>query len=260
MHQDSHKIFEAYILAKNVEQQQLNEGIFDGVRKFAQERGLKKEQDQRLKAYRDLWKRYYFPRFKNPKDVTTDKEKAVSVFTKFLNERDWGDREKNVQDAIDFFQKNHSDMNFDNLQDDALRVLLYGPESVQSVVPGKKEETATTPEVKDSEKVVASTADKPATGMSISDYKKNKEEVDKSYARSGTVAPTPEPVTSEPAPTTTPESDEDPYKLKAEITRLKKLNQSWAKAIKKKYNITARKPSDLLARKGAFKKSVVGKK
>jgi hypothetical protein len=28
VHQDSHKIFEAYILAKSVEKQQLNEGLF----------------------------------------------------------------------------------------------------------------------------------------------------------------------------------------------------------------------------------------
>jgi hypothetical protein len=70
------------------------------------------------------------------------------------------------------------------------------------------------------------------------------------YAKKETVAPTPEPVADEtPAEPSTEELPQDPYKLKAEITRLKNLNKTWSKAISKKLGRNVTKPSQLVVRK-----------
>lgn len=261
MHKDSHSIFEAYVLAKRVEQQQLNEGLFDGVSTFFKERGIKKQDDKRLETYRDLWKRYYFPRFRDKKEIENNKEKAIQVFTNFLNERDWGDREKNVAAAIEHFKSKYGEDSFQDLQDDSLRVLLYGRVAAQSILPSKKSEPAS--EVKPEKPDASGTETEKSSSVSSSSYAsdpKTKEAIDASHARkSETIAPTPSPVASGTETTPADETSEDSYKLKAEITRLKNLNQAWVNAIKKKLGRTVRKPSDL-AGKPASKKLPVRKK
>lgn len=265
MHQDSHKIFEAYVLAKRVENQQLNEGIFDIFKD-----PIKREDEKRLKMYKDLWKRYYYPRFKDPKQITLDKEKAIRVFNNFLSERDWGTREINVSDAINYFKNNFdTSTSFQDLEDNSLKVLLYGKEAAESTAPEKTSMTKTEPPKTETDKVVASAPEPSSPSASVTTMSKSerdslpkevRDEMDKKvYGKPETVAPTPAPVGTEPVTEPSAETEEDPYKLKAEITRLKKLNQAWANAIKKKFGRTVRKPSDL-AGKPAAKKSVVGKK
>lgn len=262
MHQESHKIFEAYVLAKRLEDKQLNEGIMD----FLGNLKVRREDKMRYNTYKDMWTRFWYPRFAKKGDIKTNKAKAVDTFEKFLNSRRWADEnmESNKDEALEYFTKNHGSIDFDNLQKGAIETLLYGQTSIST--PSKTAEPAkeTAPETKaaepaaaDAGKVVDQAASEPKS-MSLKEYEKlsdeEKAKIDAStYARKGTetVAPTPTPVASEPAA----EPEEDPYKLKAEVTRLKKLNQAWIGAIKKKFGRNVRKPSDLTG-----KKSVVGKK
>ena len=198
MHLESHKIFEAYVLAKRVENKQLNEGLFDifkdPIKKEHEQRI--KEDEQRIKTYKDLWKRYYYPRFKDPKQISFDKEKAINIFNKFLSERDWGSREKNVPDALNYFKNNFDTVKpFENLETDALRVLLYGPEAAESIAPEKKETKTPEPPKEEPGKVVSSAAT-PAATMSKSERdslpKEVQDEMDKKvFAKPETVAPTP---------------------------------------------------------------------
>lgn len=260
MHLESHKIFEAYVLAKSVEKQQLNEGIMD----WFEKRAIKKEDAERLKTYKNLWTRFWFPRFAKKGEIKTNKEKAIDTFEKFLNSRRWADENMmdNKRNALVYFSKNHGTMDYDDVERGAIETLLYGQPS--SYTPARKE-TEEPVAKEEPAKVVDQAAAEPAKkeeekpkSMSLKEYEKlsdeEKSKIDAStYARKGTetVAPTPTPVASEPAA----EPEEDPYKLKAEVTRLKKLNQAWIGAIKKKFGRTVRKPSDLVG-----KKSIVSKK
>ena len=274
MHLDSHKIFEAYVLSKNLEQQQLNEGIFDSIGGYLKQRQeqkqkkfLGKRKEEILDMYKKLWLEYWYPRFSDEKEIELNKTKAVSIFREFLEDRDWGEYEKNVKKALKYFNDHHGSMPYKELEKDAIEVLIYGAVSRRAELPSKKEKPAEVekPETETPEETPEETpketpedlsvAQDKKEGMTLADYKKNKESVDKTYARKETVAPTPSAVATEPASETPEEPAEEPYKLKSEITRLKKLNQGWINAIKKKYGRTVRKPSDLVG-----KKSVVTKK
>lgn len=262
MHQESHKIFEAYVLAKRLEDKQLNEGIMD----FLGGLKVRREDKMRYNTYKDMWTRFWYPRFAKKGDIKTNKEKAIDTFDKFLNSRRWADEnmEVNKDQALEYFSKNHGSMDFDNLQKGAIETLLYGQTSTST--PAKTTEPAkeTAPETKTAEptadagKVVTEPAAEPKT-MDPKDYAKlspeEKAKIDKDvYARKSgeTVAPTPAPVAS-PAETSA-EPEEDPYKLKAEVTRLKNLNQAWIGAIKKKFGRNVRKPSDLVGKKSVVRK------
>lgn len=263
MHQESHKIFEAYVLAKRLEDKQLNEGIMD----FLGGLKVRREDKMRYNTYKDMWTRFWYPRFAKKGDIKTNREKAIDTFDKFLNSRRWADAnmETNKDEALEYFSKNHGSMDFDNLQKGAIEMLLYGQTSIST--PSKTSEPAkeTAPETKavepsaDAGKVVDSSAAASKT-MDPKDYAKlspeEKEKLHSSdvYARKGskTVAPTPASVA--PTEETPAEPEEDPYKLKAEVTRLKKLNQAWIGAIKKKFGRNVRKPSDLASRKSVVRK------
>ena len=266
MHLDSHKIFEAYVLAKRVENQQLNEGIFDDIKGYWKERGERKEKKQVQKRkseiigmYKKLWLEYWYPRFSDEKEIELNKPKAIRIFKEFIQNEDWGEYEKNAQKAIAYFEKNHGRIPYKELENDAIETLIYGETSRRVPLPSKKEKTSD--DVEETPEDLSVAQDKKEETVSASDYKTDaatKAKIDASHARSSTVAPTPEPVSSEPK-VAAEEPSEDPYKLKAEITRLKKLNQAWVSAIKKKFGRTVRKPSDLSG-KATAKKSVVRKK
>lgn len=258
MHLESHKIYEAYVLAKRLEDKQLNEGVMD----FLKGMGVRREDKMRYNTYKDMWTRFWYPRFAKKGDIKTNKEKAIDTFEKFLNSRRWADEnvEANKDDALEYFSKNHGSINFDNLEKGAIETLLYGQTSTYS--PGKKAEeakpeaktpaTATAEKPAESEKVEDQAAAEPKS-MDPKEYEKlspeEKAKFNATHARKSTetVAPTPAPVASE--PTAEPTAEDEPYKLKAEITRLKKLNQSWINAINKKFKRKVRKPSDLISKK-----------
>jgi hypothetical protein len=265
MHLDSHKIFEAYVLAKRVENQQLNEGIFDDIKGYWKERGERKEKKEMgkrkseiIEMYKKLWLGYWYPRFSDEKEVEINKPKAIRIFKEFIQNEDWGEYEKNAKKAIEYFEKNHGRLPYKELENDAIETLIYGETSRRVPLPSKKEKKPD--DVDETPEDISVAHDKKEETVSASEYKTDaatKEKVDASHARPSTVAPTPEPVAS--SSKTKEEPSEDVYKLKAEITRMKNLNQAWVNAIKKKFGRTVRKPSDLSG-KPAVKKSVGGKK
>jgi len=263
MHQESHKIFEAYVLAKRLEDKQLNEGIMD----FLGGLKVRREDKMRYNTYKDMWTRFWYPRFAKKGDIKTNKEKAIDTFDKFLNSRRWADEnmEVNKDQALEYVSKNHGSMDFDNLQKGAIETLLYGQTSTSTPAKTKEPAKKTAPETKTAEpaadagKVVDQAASSPTVAPTMSKSERDnlspddRAEIDKkTFARPETVAPTPAPVTS---PAETPaEPEEDAYKLKAEVTRLKNLNQAWIGAIKKKFGRNVRKPSDLVGKKSVVRK------
>lgn len=255
MHLESHKIFEAYVLAKRLEDKQLNEGVMD----FLKGIGVRREDKMRFNTYKDMWTRFWYPRFAKKSDIKTNKDKAVDTFEKFLNSRNWADEnmQANKDEALEYFSKNHSKIDYNDLEKGAIETFLYGQTSISTPVKTATSETA--PETKpeepaktETDKVVDQAAAEPKT-MDPAEYAKlspeEKAKFNATHARKETVAPTPSPVAAV-TPTEAPaEPEEEPYKLKAEITRLKKLNQSWINAINKKFKRKVRKPSDLLSKK-----------
>jgi len=259
MHLESHKIFEAYVLAKSVERKPLNEGIMDFLKGIPK----RSEDKKRYETYKDLWTRFWYPRFAKKGDIKTNKEKAVDTFNKFLNSRAWADAnmQENKAKALEYFKTNHTAQKYEDAEKGALETLLYGQTSLYT--PAKEETPSETP----SETPASVTSSKPADSveqakaepelktMNPAEYAKlSPEEKQKLhgdvYAKKETVAPTPEPVADETsAEPSTEELPQDPYKLKAEITRLKNLNKTWSKAISKKLGRNVTKPSQLLVRK-----------
>jgi len=261
MHHDSHKIFEAYVSSKNVENQQLNEETVNelfGLGDFLKKRELGKQSEEKLNLYRDMWLRYWYPRFANKKEITTNKEKAVDVFQDFLDSKRWADQniEQNKEQAIEYFKTHHGEQNYSDMERGAFETLLYGRSSTD---PSAKR-------VSDEPKTKLVSKEGPAVkmpaykGISKEELDKmtpeQKAEYEKRFSKPADYDKTADQAAAEPAPAAEPE--EDPYKLKAEVTRLKKLNQAWIGAIKKKFGRTVRKPSDL-AGKPAAKKSVAKK-
>lgn len=256
MHLDSHKIFEAYVLAKRLEDKQLNEGVMDFLKGVV---GMESEDKMRFNTYKDMWTRFWYPRFANKNEIKTNKDKAIDTFEKFLNSRNWADENMQAYKdaALKYFSNNHSKMDYKQVEKGALETLLYGQTSIYN--PIKSATDKSTPETKpeepaktETDKVVDQAAAEPKT-MDPAEYAKlspeEKAKFNATHARKETVAPTPSPVAAA-TPTETPaEPEEEPYKLKAEITRLKKLNQSWINAINKKFKRKVRKPSDLLSKK-----------
>jgi|GEM_PF-2768526 len=268
MHQDSHKIFEAYVLAKNVENQQLNEETVNelfGLGDFLKKRGIEKQGQEKVNLYKDMWLRYWYPRFANKNEIKTNPEKAVDVFQDFLDSKQWADTniEKNKEQAIEHFKTHHGEDNYQDVEQDVFEILLYGRSSRDpsakrvSDEPKKKLVSTEGPAVKT-----------PAyKGLSKAEYDKLSPEDraahDKRFAKPEDFDKTADHAAAEPAKSelAAVEPEEDAYKLKGEVTRLKNLNQAWINAIKKKFGRTVRKPSDLSGKsKPAAKKSVVGKK
>lgn len=262
MHQDSHKIFEAYVLSKNVENQQLNEGakqdktideIF-GLGELMKKRGIEKQTQEKINLYKDMWLRYWYPRFANKKEIETNTEKALDVFQDFLDSKQWADPniEKNKEQAIEYFKTHHGEKNYKDLENSAFELLLYG----------RVADDPSAKRVSDEPKTKLVSIEGPAiktpayTGRSKSEIDamspEEKKKYEASFAKPSDFDKTADQAAAEP--------EEDAYKLKAEVTRLKNLNQSWINAIKKKFGRTVRKPSDLSGKKSASKKSVVGKK
>jgi len=252
MHQDSHKIFEAYVLSKNVENQQLNEETVNelfGLGDFLKKRGIEKQGQEKVNLYKDMWLRYWYPRFANKNEIKTNPEKAVDVFQDFLDSKQWADTniEKNKEQAIEHFKTHHGEDNYQDVEQDAFEILLYGRSSRD---PSAKR-------VSDEPKTKLVSTEGPAVkykSVSKGEYDKlSPEEKSKGFEKPADFDKTADQAAAEP--------EEDTYKLKGEVTRLKNLNQAWINAIKKKFGRTVRKPSDLSGKsKPAAKKSVVGKK
>ena len=199
-----------------------------------------------------MWLRYWYPRFANKKEIATNKEKAVDVFQDFLDSKRWADPniEQNKEQAIEYFKTHHGEENYADTEQGAFETLLYGRTSKDPFAKRGSEEPKT--------KLVSTEGPAIKTpaykGISPEKYKslspEEKAAHDKSFEKPADYEKTADQAAAEP--------EEDPYKLKAEVTRLKKLNQAWIGAIKKKFGRTVRKPSDL-AGKPAAKKSVAKK-
>lgn len=258
MNMDSHKIFQAYVLAKRIDNKQLNEGIAQNVGDFL--RGgfdLKKGQTERmdkrrLESYMGRWLRYWYPRFSDKSEVETDTPKASEIFRRFLDSENWGqEMNQNVDKALDYFEKNHNKIDFKDLEKNAIETLIYGAYGSERL--GKEKDTKLIPKSPSSTETSDTTSEKTPS-VSLDDYKKNLETINKGYAKpSSALAPETEP---EPETETSSETPEDDIsKLKAEITRLKNNNSNWIKAIKRKFGRSVRKPSDLIPSRLASSKA-----
>ena len=62
------------------------------------------EDKKRYETYKDLWTRFWYPRFAKKGDIKTNKEKAVDTFNKFLNSRAWADANMQENKANDSSQ------------------------------------------------------------------------------------------------------------------------------------------------------------
>ena len=244
MHKDSHSIFEAYVLAKSVEKQQLNEGLFGD---FFKNREIEQQNKERFQTYKDLWTRFWYPRFANKKEINTNSEKANEVFEDFLNERQWAPNiEKNKEKALEYFKQNHGDLNFERLQKNAIEILLFGRASDDPYAQ----------RVSDEPKTKLISKEGPAIkmpgykGISKDEYDKlAPDEKSKGFKKPADYDKTADQAATEPAAVTDAEPEEDVYKLKGDITRWKKQNERWIQNIKKKFGVKVRKPSDLLRKK-----------
>ena len=258
MNMDSHKIFQAYVLAKRIDNKQLNEGIAQNVGDFL--RGgfdLKKGQTERmdkrrLESYMGRWLRYWYPRFSDKGDIEVDTPKASEIFRRFLTSENWGDEmNQNVDKALEYFENNHKKVAFKDLEKNAIETLIYGAYGSERL--GKEKATKLIPKSPSSTETSDATSEKTPS-VSLDDYKKNSETINKGYARSDS-APAPE-TKPTPEPETASETPElDIYKLKAEITRLKNNNSNWIKAIKRKFGRSVTKPSDLAPSKAVASKA-----
>lgn len=260
MNMDSHKIFQAYVLAKRIDNKQLNEGIAQNVGDFL--RGgfdLKKGQTERmdkrrLESYMGRWLRYWYPRFSDKGEVETDTPKASEIFRRFLDSENWGEgMNQNVDKALDYFEKNHNKIDFKDLEKNAIETLIYGAYGSERL--GKEKVTKLkSSDSKETSDTTPDTTSEKTPSVSLDDYKKNSETINKGYAKpDSTSAPETKP---EPEPETASETPEDDtYKLKAEITRLKNNNSNWIKAIKRKFGRSVTKPSDLAPSKAVASKA-----
>ena len=241
MHLESHKIFEAYVLAKSVERKPLNEGIMDFLKGIPKRR----EDKKRYELYKDMWTRFWYPRFASKGDIKTNKEKAIDTFNKWLNSRNWadGNMQENKNNALEYFKTNHSAQKYEDVEKGALETFLYGKTTLYTPPKEKTPDKAKTSD--EGEKVETSVASDTSKTISSAEYAKlspeEKEKFNNTFQK--TVDPTPEPVATEEEPSV------DPDKLKAEITRLKNLNKTWAKSISKKLGRNITKPSQLVIRK-----------
>lgn len=111
---DSHKIFQAYVLAKRIDSKQLNEGIAQNVGDFLRggfdiKKGQTERMDKRrLESYMGRWLRYWYPRFSDKGDIEVDTPKASEIFRRFLTSENWGDEmNQNVDKALEYFENNH---------------------------------------------------------------------------------------------------------------------------------------------------------
>lgn len=258
MNMDSHKIFQAYVLAKRIDNKQLNEGIAQNVGDFLRggfdfKKGRKERMDKRtLESYMDRWMEYWYPRFSNKKDIEVDTPKASEIFRRFLDSENWGDEmNQNVDKALDYFKKNHRKIDFKDLEKNAIETLIYGIAGSERVE--KEKATKLIPKSPSSTETSDATSEKTPS-VSLDDYKKNSETINKSYTKSDST-PTPE-AKPAPEPETASEAPEaDIYRLKAEITRLKNNNSNWIKAIKRKFGRSVTKPSDLAPSKAVASKA-----
>lgn len=256
MNMDSHKIFQAYVLAKRIDSKQLNEGIAQNVGDFLRggfdfKKGRKERMDKRtLESYMDRWMEYWYPRFSDKRDIEVDTPKASEIFRRFLDSENWGDEmNQNVDKALDYFKKNHRKIDFKDLEKNAIETLIYGAYGSERL--GKEKDTKLIPKSPSSTETSDTTSEK-TPAVSLDDYKKNLETINKGYAKpSSALAPE-----TEPEPETASETPEDDTsKLKAEITRLKNNNSNWIKAIKRKFGRSVRKPSDLITSRPASSKA-----
>lgn len=268
VHQDSHKIFEAYVLAKSVEKQQLNEGVLDFLPGFLSGKENLQERKKRIfNTYKDLWTSYWDPRFENKNDLTGNPEKAVSTFEKFLNSRRWANPEveKNKEEALKYYTDRFGKELYDDVENTAIKILLYGSEEAPT---GKIKQTRLKPTDAEYRKKVAADTSKALGKEPVYAYKSidlskysalkgaEKEAFDKKFAKKEDFDKTVDHAKEEPAPEPTStaepteiEPEEDIYKLKGDITRWKKQNERWIRNIKKKFGVKVRKPSDLLRKK-----------
>lgn len=258
MNMDSHKIFQAYVLAKRIDSKQLNEGIGQNVGDFLRggfdfKKGRKERMDKRtLESYMDRWMEYWYPRFSDKRDIEVDTPKASEIFRRFLDSENWGDEmNQNVDKALEYFKKNHRKIDFKDLEKNAIETLIYGIAGSERV---EKEKAAKLiPKSPSSTETSDATSEKTPS-VSLDDYKKNSETINKGYAKPDS-APAPE---AKPAPepeTASETPEDDTYKLKAEITRLKNNNSNWIKAIKRKFGRSVTKPSDLAPSKAVASKA-----
>lgn len=123
MNADSKKIFKAYVLAKNIENQQVKENIFH---KFFDPSGYEKKRS--FQGYLDLWQNFWSSRFSNEKELTQNRERAVKAFEDFLNSRVWANpnMEKYKEPALGYFDDNFGKISLEQLEDDVFEILLYG--------------------------------------------------------------------------------------------------------------------------------------